>query len=223
MESHVKHCIINVGIGSWYEVGSKRLEKSLNYHGYTGDFLTWNTWPNDNYDKSCVYNVKAAAFEEAIKQGYTHILWADCSAYAIKDVEPIFDIINNDGYYLLTSGYNCAQTCSDKCLDYFNISRNEAELYKDASSGVMGFNINNPLANDALSWFLSAAQRGVFAGSRQHDNQSQDPRFLFHRQDQSVIGIIANIIGLKFTELNKEVSYYSPNMPDSTILALRGL
>ena len=223
MESSIRHCVINCGIGSWYPKGSERLAKSLNYHGYSGDVFTWRNFPNKNYDESCLYNVKAAAFEEAIAMGYTHILWMDCSAWCIGNIEPIFDIINEMGYFLLRSGYNCAQTCSDKCLESFDVTRDIAESFNDASSGVMGVNTQNPEALLFIQKFIKSAKDGVFSGSKNHDGQSEDHRFLFHRHDQSAAGIIANQMGLYMFDLNIHVSYYSPKMPETTIIALRGL
>lgn len=223
MDCQIKNCIINVGIGAWYPKGFERLKRSLIYHGYAGDILTWTDFPNNNYDKSCIYNAKAAAFEEAIKMGYTHIMWNDCSAWAIQSIDPIFDIVNEKGYYLLRSGYNCAQTCSDKCLDYFGVDRDTAETYPDSSSCVVGVNIENPEAKQFIERFIQAGKDGVFVGSRLHDNQSEDPRFCWHRQDQSAVSMISNMMGLQLNNLNELVSYYSPQMPGSTILALRGL
>ena len=221
MESEVKACIINASIGAWYPKAQERLKRSLIYHGFNWDFVGWVDWPNSNYNKNCVYNVKAAAFEEVEKKGYTHILWLDSSAWAIKDPNPIFDVINNDGWYIGQSGYNCAQSCSDSCLNYFGITRDEAEKMYDCSSGVLGLNLNNPQARDFFNEWIASAKLGAFRGSRQHDNQSHDTRFLFHRQDQSCASIIRHQLDMKF---NGNLHYpYQPEMPEQIIFALRGM
>lgn len=222
MESSNKACIINVALGGWYPQGQNRLVKSLNFHGWNWDVLTWTDWPNDNYDKSCPYNVKAAAFEEAINQGYTHILWLDCSVWAVKDPNPIMDIINNEGYYIGQSGYNCAQTCSDKCLDYFEVTRDEAETMMDCHSGVMGVYTSNPTAKEFIEKFIQAGKDGAFLGSRLHNGQSEDPRFLFHRQDQSAASIISSKLEMKLSIFGEMVAYY-PEKIDNVIFALRGM
>jgi len=223
MESKVKACVINAAIGGWYPEGQKRLVKSLNLHGFNWDILTWTDWPNDLYDKSCNYNVKAAAFEEAINQGYTHILWLDCSVWAVKDPNPIFDIINETGCYFWANGYNCAQECSDICLEYFQVSRDQAEQMLIASTSMFGVNITNPIGKEFIERFIQSAKDKVFHGSRFHDNQSSDPRFLWHRQDQSAASIIANQLGCKIHNPGDLSSYYETQLPESVIFTMRGM
>jgi hypothetical protein len=224
MESKIKACIINAAIGSWYPQGQKRLVKSLNFHGFNWDVLTWDDWPNQSFGTQNNYNVKASAFEEAIKQGYTHILWLDCSVWAIKDPNPIFDIINEQGYYFWPNGYNCAEECSDKCLDYFNVSRDLAETWKIASTSMFGINITNPIGKEFIDRFLQSAKDGVFDGSRFHDGQSKDYRFLHHRQDQSAASIILNQLECKIHEPG-DLSMYAGNymIPESVIFLMRGM
>lgn len=222
MESHKKACVINVGIGSWYPKGQQRLVRSLDMHGWNWDILTWTDWPNNNFDKACIYNAKAAAFEETIKQGYTHILWMDCSMWVIGDPNKMMDIINDEGYYIGMSGFNCANVCSDRCLQYFGVDRDTAETYPDGQTGCFGVNLENPIAKEFINTWLKAAKDKVFHGSREHDNQSSDPRFMFHRQDQACASVIANKLGMKLTPFGQLVSYYPADL-DKVIFTCRGM
>jgi hypothetical protein len=185
--------------------------------------MTWKDWPNSNFDKSCNYNVKAAAFQEAIENDFTHILWLDSSVWAVKDPNPIMDIINEEGYYFWANGYNCAQECSDKCLEYFGITRDEAEKMPVASTSMFGVNITNPIGQEFIERWIQSALDGVFYGSRFHDNQSQDPRFLWHRQDQSAASIILNQLGCKIHAPGQYSSYYEPVLPESVLFTMRGM
>lgn len=221
MESSNKAVIINAALGAWYPQGQQRLVRSLFFNGFPWNILTWTDWPNDNYDKSCPYNVKAAAFEEAINAGYTHILWADCSMWPINAVEPLFDVINDKGYFLGQSGFNCAQVCNDKSLEYFGITRDQAENIHDCMTGLFGVYMENPTAKNFITKWIKAAKDGVFSGSRLHDNQSKDPRFLFHRQDQSCASIIAGLEGMKLDTFGDYVAYNKPT--ETAIFACRGL
>jgi hypothetical protein len=225
MESTVKACIINAAIGSWYPQGQRRLKESLIFHGFNWDILTWLDWPRNGFDKSCNYNVKASAFEEAIIRGYTHILWLDCSVWSVKDPNPIFDIINETGYYFWSNCYNCAQECSDKCLEYFGVDRDLAEQWPIASTSMFGVNITNPIGKQFIDEFIQSAKDAVFSGSRFHDNQSSDKRFLHHRQDQSAASIILNRLGCKIHEAGEYSAYYEPNKPQSetAIFLMRGM
>lgn len=217
-----KYCIVNVALGGWYEKGQKRLKESLVYHGFAHDIILWKDWPNDFYSNGCSYNIKAAAFLSASLEGYTHILWCDASVWALKDPQRIFEIIDVEGYYAWSNGYNCAQECNDRSLEYFGVTRDEAENMSCVSSGIIGFNTNNPLGGEMLKKWLQSCEDGIFSGSRNHDNQSQDPRFLHHRQDQSCISLIMGKMGIKIpgAELCR---YYEPVMPAETIFAIRGM
>jgi hypothetical protein len=190
-------CFISAGIGGWYPRGVERLKKSLATVGYTGDVQIWkNQWPEWGHPKHCVYAVKAAAFDWAIKQGYTTIIWADASMTVQRPVEPLIEAINRKGYWIGQSGFNGAQTCSDACLQYFDITRDEAEQMKDSATGLFGVNTTFLKARVFIEKFIQAGRDQAFNGSRLHANQSKDPRFLFHRQDQACATVILGKLGM---------------------------
>jgi len=198
-------CIINVIIGNetrkqlGYLVKQERLRKSLKKH-FKGEFLSWKTFPNDNYNKDNLYNVKAAAFEEAIKQGYKEILWVDSPVVALQDVSPIFDLIKQNGYLTVKNhSWNCAQTVNDKCLEYFGISRDEAERIQEVAGGFFGVDMTHTNGIKLIKTFIKACKDDAADGSRFHDNQSTDPRFKFHRQCQSVLTLSGYKHGLPHT------------------------
>lgn len=225
MESTAKACIVNAAHGKWYPEGQRRLERSLVHHGFQFDFKKYTGFANDSYDKGNGYHVKPSAIEVVIAEGYTHILWLDCSVWAVQSPNKIFDLINEQGYYFWKNGFNCAQECSDKCLDYFKVSRDEAEKMPCVSTSMFGVNLLNPKGMEFMDRWLKSAKDGVFNGSREHDGQSKDPRFLHHRQDQSAASIIVNQMGLYIHEMN-DLSAYHENYvetPRSVIFLMRGL
>jgi hypothetical protein len=197
-------CVINAIAGNetprqkQYVKNQAELRKAFKRH-FKGKLLTWRGFPNDSYDTTDFYNVKASAFEEAIKEGCTQILWVDAPVVALKDVTPLFDLIEKDGYLMIKNNkWNCAETVSDKCLKYFDVTRDEAEKIQEHASGVIGVDIENANGSQLLWHFLTASGDGAGNGSRGHDNQSADPRFQFHRQDQSVLSLSAHKVGLPY-------------------------
>jgi len=220
----LNNLIINVAIGGWYHKGQKRLLKSLK-NNFDGDIITWcEEFPNDNYNKENAYNCKAAAFEEVLNKGYKNILWLDSSVWAVNNVQPIFDIIERDGYYFIDNGYNCAQTCSDACLNYYKISRDLAETYKEVASGIFGVSLQSEIGWKFIERLIKGCKDGASNGSRLHDNQSEDERFLFHRQDQSVASIVLAKMGLKPNDTwGNLCEYDSNNLKGKTILTLKGM
>jgi len=220
-----KICIINACVGGgWYPAGSRRLIHSLNHVGFAGDVLTWiNKWPNDEFSKELNYHVKCSAFKAAIDLGYTHILWCDSSVWALNDPMPIFDLIDQHGYFFWSSGYNCAQTCNDASLQYFFKDRDDVEPWPDIATGIFGVNMQNSKAREFIYGWFNACHEGIFKGSRQHDNQSSDSRFLFHRQDQSAASLQAGIMEMPPMDHNHLLGNYRKEMPDSWIFTLRGI
>lgn len=192
-----KRCIINGYTNEgWYSEGSKRLLNSLREHGNKEDIFITQEPGNEYYSKDCPYTIKAAAIAEAIKMGYNQILWLDCSVTILKPLDDLWKIIDRDGYYFMAGGWNCAQECNDKSLEYFGYSRDEAELIHSLWSCIFALDLRNEKAKKVGDWFLKSAKDGIFHGSRNHDNQSSDPRFKHHRQDQSVLSLAFHKVGL---------------------------
>jgi hypothetical protein len=235
-------CIVNAFTGDgWYPLGQKRLAESLAAVGSTADLVLYSEeWPSPGYDRSCPYNLKASALKAVVDMGYTRIMWLDCSVWAVQDPAPMWDIVESEGYYLGYSGHNAAQTCSDKILEYFGVTRDQAETIPDVSSGIFGMRMDHPLGSGFMTRFFQAAKDRAFAGSREHGGQSQDPRFLFHRQDQAAASLIAGTSGMHLHAAPDAhtapgphtarlkcapllTSYYSPPHAASVIFLLQGI
>lgn len=221
-----KACIISCGIGGWYPVGIKRLARSLNFVGSSFEALLWdNVLPPLCYDHNDVpYYFKIAAFEKAIIDGFTHILWVDASFWAVKSPMPIFNIIDEQGYYMFSSGYSMAQTINDKALEFSNLNRDDLVDVPEWASGCVGFNLNNPAGKTIYHNWKGLMEAGLSKGSRFHDNQSSDPRFLFHRQDQSCLSLAMHRLGLKNDRGLDYVAYHGTNHnPEEVIFFIQGI
>jgi len=211
-----KAVIISAGVGGWYPAGVRRLERTLNFEGWGGSILTWGDYPpNCPLHDEIPYYFKISAFDEAIRQGYTHILWVDSSFFCVKNPMPMFDIISDQGYYFFSSGYNLAQSVNDTALAAVGLSRDEAETVNEWASGCVGIRIDNPDGKALYERWKGLMDMGLSRGSRLHDNQSSDPRFKFHRQDQSCISLAAWELKLSNTKGLDMVAYkntpYNPN------------
>ena len=209
MENIERAIIINCGINNWYPIGSRRLAKSLNFVGWAGASLIYDGFypPNSHQHEEIPYYMKIATFEEAIRQGYTHILWCDSSMWAVNNPMKMFDIIEEQGYYFFSSGYNLAQSVNDNALAAVGMSRDEAEHEIEWASGLVGINMNNPNGKMLYETWKYYMDLGLSVGSRGHDNQSQDKRFLHHRQDQSCLSLAASKLKLKNEKGLDMVSY----------------
>jgi len=209
MENINKAVIINCGVGGWYGHGSRRLKKSLNFVGWAGETIIYDdTYPPDSYRHEDIpYYMKIAAFEEAIRQGFTHILWCDSSIFAVENPVKMFDIIDEQGFWFFSSGYNMAQSANDTALAAAGMSRDEAETVNEWASGCVGVNLNNPNGKAIYERWKELMDAGISKGSRLHDNQSKDKRFLFHRQDQTCLSLAIWELKLKNTKGLDMISY----------------
>lgn len=191
MESNKKTVIINVGVDYWYPKGTKRLKESLIENGWTGDMLIDTDYPaNSPSHETNPYAFKVYQAEKALSLGYTKIFWMDCSIISSPRPDDIIDIMNNHFCYFVKNGASVGQETNDKTLEYFKISRDEAMELPQVCSGFFGLDFSHPLAKEIFEKWKHACINGCFRGKRIHDlRDSQDPRFLYHRQDQSSLSL----------------------------------
>lgn len=224
--TNAKICVICCGVGGWYGVGAKRLKRSLIEVGFAGDILTWEDQlpPNCPAHNDLPYYFKIAAFEWALFRQYTHILWCDASFWAVKDPMPIFDIINEQGYFMFSSGYNLAQTVNDNAVLKLELDRNNLETATEWATGCVGINFENPDGRNLYKLWKEYMDAGLSKGSRLHDNQSSDSRFLFHRQDQSCFSLACYQLQLRNEKGLDHVAYYATGHdPEKVIFFIRGI
>lgn len=227
-----KRCIVNAYAGpGWYAEGQARLYKSWPDDGKT-DVLLLNPDNidsdiiNEYYFPECPYTIKAAAIAMALKNRYEQILWLDCSVQLIKPIHEMWSLIEREGFFFMVGGWNCAQSCNDRSLDYFGYTRDQAELLPELWSCIFGFDMSNPQAKEVCYLWLQSAKDKIFHGSRHHDNQSADPRFLHHRQDQSALSLAYHKTGLQSPyPPNKYMAYVGMGDPitNDTLFTVQGL
>jgi hypothetical protein len=200
------------GVG-WYPRGQERLRQSL--QGHPEALCLYNDFPNDLFSKSNGYNVKPSALYEAAKT-YSQLLWLDCSCWVIKDLQPIWDIVDSQGYYFINSDFNCSTYCNDKSLEYFGITRDEAENIAMISSGCFAIDLKTEKGALIYQIFIQSAIDNIF----DNGTGSQDPRFIAHRHDQSALSIILHKLGCSIE--NPDLAQYNPQIgtPDDSVLIL---
>ena len=224
--TQTKPIILSVGTSQWFAKGVERLERSLNF---VGSPIPWKTWkdeypPGSPSHEQFPYAFKISAIDWAIAQGYTHVLWCDASFWAVKSPMPIFDIINEFGFYAFLTGYNVAQTATDRVLSATGVTRDEAEKASEFAGGFVGFNLENPNGKALYELWKSYMDAGLSRGSRNHDDQSKDPRFLFSRNDQTLLSLAMHKLHLRNTLGLDHIAYFGPNhSPEDVIFFLQGI
>jgi len=220
--------IVTLAVGtetSWYHLGQQRLVDSLLQHGESEIFLAKYekvTWGSPYEDKIAHIRHAGSYFKK--------LLWLDCSITATKPLTEMWDYIENNGVYLYQSGANCAETCNDNCLRHYGITRDQAALIPECASNVVGINLEHPKGKKFFDSWVGSIGTGANIGHKwptltQRLGESLDPRFKYHRQDQSTASLAANIAGVKLENeghfvCRKENLEYHKN--ESIIFVLEG-
>lgn len=223
MESNKKACLITAAWAGWYARGSDRLVRSMVNHGWNYDILQWKDQQiNDFFDSKYPYTVKAAALHEAIEQGYTHILWMDCSQWVTGDPNVLMQQIDDNGGLFIYSGFNLAQTSADSDLQWSTIDRNQAEILPEIWSCTFGINLLTEQGKHFVNYFFDALYHGVFNTPRTHSGLSKDPRFLHARQDQTAVSWAYHLSGYNIAQDPWNILKYYDGQPDK-LIQMRGM
>ncbi len=169
------HCIIAFANHRGnYLKGMARLSDSLEgkfdgkFMGFVGEASIGAPAHLDN-----PYAFKIFCFEKALKAGYKKILYLDCSVFAVAPVQPIFDIIERDGYIMQEAGHYLKNWINDDALKYFGISRDALEgVIMYGNAGFLGLDFNCPLAANFYAKWKASMEAGAFRGdwsNHRHD------------------------------------------------------
>lgn len=142
------------------------------------------------------YAFKLYAMSYARLLGYSKTFWLDSSVYAVKNVQPIFDYLDRQGYFFEDSGHQVGNWCNDQTLDYFKLTRAEAMGMRMLSSGFVGIDFTKDTSVEFFERWKSSMYAGAFNGS-----------WSDHRHDQTCASIIANQMGLKYSDNNNFFAY----------------
>ena len=215
--THPKRCVISLGVGKKsYKDCLVRLQESLSRVGFEGDYLYWDEHlPEGSPDHfEAPFAFKAHCFFAARDLGYEQILWMDSVCVCLRSLNPIFDLIEKNGYALFNNNYGqvMGQWCSDEAIAANGLTRDEAMLIPEMPCSVIGLDLRTPLANEFLEGWHRIMCDGVTArGTREpveswedymaifwntNGRISSDPRVRGHRCDQPAAGIVAHRLGM---------------------------
>lgn len=230
-----KQCILCCGVGAWYPRGLDRQKDSLTKVGFTGTFLSWrNRWPpNSPTHKQSPYAFKVAAFREAQRQGFELAVWADTSAWFIKHPGPLFERIEQQGYYFLYLGWNTSEWCLDEHLSKLGVTRDEARKMPMVAALMYGLDLRTETSKNLLDWMEARSKDGCFVGpwSIQDGREDNDPlKVRGHRHDQTALSVIVAKLGLHVDRpfANGKTKgilwdYYSDNPADTEVALAQGM
>lgn len=211
--NHVKvinRCIVNVSTKK-YTKGQKRLATSLRNNTDAAILLFDSedaVGAEPHADNN--YAFKPRAMIKAYEAGYRQILWLDASMRAIKSLDPIFEIIERDGYFFQDSGWPNSRWTTPEAKAYFGTDEGDM-----LSSGVLGLDLDSEIGYAFFDKWTQAMRDGMFNGS-----------WDVYRHDQSAASLIAFNMGLKLQAGNTFFVYGKddePTISEQTVLLADGV
>jgi hypothetical protein len=210
--------VLNVATGA-YVAGQQRLKRAL-----SDPSMCWADQmpPGSPTHKRTPYAFKAFAVEAAARQtGAKLILWADACILPIRSMEPLWDLIEKQGYWFSRNGFPNGQWCSDASLPLLGITREEAFRQEHVVATTFGLNLASEVGATFASEYLRLAQNGSFRGPWKNENgeASADPRVTGHRHDQSAASVIAARLGMVLTDPPAWFAYRGGETPETVLVA----
>lgn len=206
-------CIINFATERYIK-GQDRLLKSLIDVDYKDAFLCWTQEVSIGapLHKDNPYAFKIYEFEQAFLN-YDLVLLVDASVWAIKNVNPIFEHIEREGYIMQEAGHHCGTWANDRCLDYFGLTRDEAmKMLMYGNAGFLGLNKNDKTAMEFFARWKQSMLDGIFKGDWGN-----------HRHDMVCGSIIANQLGMTYQSGHDYLNYGTEPKSDKVYLLAQGL
>ena len=192
-------CIVNYSSGPYLR-SAYRMQEKLDQVGYNdGRLLFSDVLPSGSKPHSEVpYMFKPYAILEAYNLGYTSVIWMDAPVYPAKSLNPLFDLLERDGYINFRNGWTNGEWTSDAALEYFGISRTEALRRPHSMACVMGFDFSRQDVVAVFDKWLKSAEYAYPGEWKNTGQASADSRCLGHRHDQSAISHYAYEAGWHF-------------------------
>ena len=213
-----KRAILNVATDRYVPL-QDRLAKSLKAVGWTGGLLTWTNElpPGSPLHELAPYGFKLYAISEALRKGYTSVLWLDAPCLAAKPLAPVFEKIERDGHCFVSGDERLGNWASDDCLAAFGIPRDAAMSLPLLNGAFIGLDLEHSRTREWYRRIVQQCEAGLFKGAaltehapadvrarnvdKDTGHLSDDPRCWGHRHDEAVGSCLAPLLGMDFTPL----------------------
>ena len=194
-----------------------RLVDSLRTQGWTGGLLTWTGRlpPGSPSHETAPYGFKLTAIAEAMKQGFTSVLWLDAPCVAARPLDPVFDLLEKEGHALVSADDRLGNWAGDDCLAAFGISRDQAMSMALFNGAFIGLDLEHARTREWYRRIVQQCEIGLFKGAaltehapadvrarnvdKDTGHLSDDPRCWGHRHDEAVGSCLAHLLGMGIT------------------------
>lgn len=194
-----------------------RLVESLSSQGWDGGVLTWTDRlpPGSPPHESAPYGFKLHAIAEAMRKGFTSVLWLDAPCLAARPLDPVFAAIERDGHAFVTADDRLGNWTSDACLAAFGIPRDAAMSMALFNGAFIGLDLEHARTREWYRRIVQQCEIGLFRGAaltehapadvrarnidKDTGHLSDDPRCWGHRHDEAVGSCLAHLLGMEIS------------------------
>ena len=177
--------------------------------------LTWTDGlpPGSPPHDQAPYGFKLYAISDALRRGYSSVLWLDAPCVAGRPLDAVFAAIERDGHGFVTGGDRLGNWASDTCLRYFALDRDQAMQMALLNGAFIGLDLEHARSREWFRRILQQCEAGLFKGAaltehappevraRNVDKDtgplSDDPRCWGHRHDEAVGSCLAHLLGME--------------------------
>lgn len=206
------------GIGPWKHLSVQ--------HKNAGAWPIPASWPTHQQKP---FAFKAYALKAAMDYGADLLLWCDCCILPIRSLEPLWERIERDGYWMSRNGFtNYEWTANSAYPDLFpeavasqhwDEMRSVNRGIEHVVAGCFGINVRHPIGKAFLEeYYRLASETNAFCGP--WTNTSRTPcgpsDVRGHRHDQTAASVIAWRLGMKLTS-PPNIFAYSKRRADKTL------
>lgn len=132
-----------------------------------------------------LYGFKPYAVHEAIRAGYNQVIFFDPAIILRKRVDYYQDIVKDYGVLAVQDDNKLTGFCSNKALDYYNLSRDDIKDWHLVGGSFYYFDFDLPLCNDIFHEWLETEKLGLYGSQReQASGQLQG-----HRNDEAMMAL----------------------------------
>ncbi len=229
--------VVNVSSGI-YLPGQARLAQAV---GIQAKMITWrDTLPLFSPPHELIpYAFKAWALKAAAEaHGATTLLWCDACMLPVKPLGPIFELIEQQGYFIMNNGWINGEWTADSAYSDLKVTREENWKIKHVVAGIFGVNLKSEVGCQILSEYFRLANTKAFCGPTWNANHPKyrrnrgaypcgDETVRGHRHDQTSLSVIAWRFGCRLIDgpeifayrINDDAGNMVPPDPRTLVLA----
>ncbi len=226
--------IVSAGIGQHYAAGRESTRAHCAEHSPEAWQLIYDELPEGcPPQREQQYAFKIYALERAISEGFRYILWMDSVFQPIGSLEPLWGVIERDGWYVPPQlGEKLGRWCSDAALGIFGIDRATAYEIPLVYSGLVGIDAQGDHGKLLWQFWGELYRAGAFNGphvnlpgvpmrpwgNKWEGHVSDDPAVQGHRHDESALSYVLYGLGLMprnlgFLTLESESGFIGHHVP----------